>query len=44
MHWLIDVDNWYGFGRRGDAKAKPALFNTFQRGVEESVWETVPQP
>ena len=18
MHWIIDIDNWYGFGRRGD--------------------------
>lgn len=37
MHWLVDVDDFYGFGRR-------ALVNTFQRGPEESVWETVPHP
>jgi hypothetical protein len=44
MHWLLDVDNWYGFGRRGDGTSAPVLFNTFQRGPHESVWETVPQP
>lgn len=44
MHWLMDVDNWYGFGRRGDPKARAAFINTFQRGPEESVWETIPQP
>ncbi len=44
MHWLIDVDNWYGFGRRSDGTSRVALINTFQRGPEESVWETVPQP
>lgn len=36
-HWLFDVDNFYGFGRL-------APINTFQRGPEESVWETVPHP
>jgi hypothetical protein len=40
MHWLIDVDNWYGFGRGKE----PVFINTFQRGVQESVWETVPHP
>jgi len=44
MHWLLDVDNTYGFGRCGDETTKPAYINTFQRGPEESVWETVPQP
>ena len=44
MHWLLDVDNWYGFGRRGDGTSAPAFFNTFQRGPQESVWETIPQP
>ena len=44
MHWLVDVDNTYGFGRCGDETTKPAYINTFQRGPEESVWETVPQP
>ena len=44
MHWLLDVDNWYGYGRRGDGTSRPAFINTFQRGPQESVWETVPQP
>ena len=44
MHWLIDVDNWYGYGLRGDGTSKPSYINTFQRGTQESVWETVPQP
>ncbi len=44
MHWLLDVDNWYGFGKRGDGVGRPSYINTFQRGEQESVWETVPQP
>ncbi|HET6532865.1 MAG TPA: glycoside hydrolase family 48 protein [Actinoplanes sp.] len=44
MHWLLDVDNTYGFGRCGDETTRPAYINTFQRGPQESVWETVPQP
>ena len=44
MHWLLDVDNTYGFGRCGDGTTKPAYINTYQRGPQESVWETVPQP
>ncbi|HYN93492.1 MAG TPA: glycoside hydrolase family 48 protein [Pilimelia sp.] len=44
MHWLLDVDNIYGFGRCGDGTTKPTYINTFQRGPQESVWETVPQP
>lgn len=37
MHWLLDVDNFYGYGRQ-------AFVNTFQRGPSESVWSTVPHP
>ena len=37
MHWLIDVDGFYGFGRR-------AFVNTFQRGPSETVWKTIPHP
>jgi hypothetical protein len=44
MHWLLDVDNVYGFGRCGDGTTKPAYINTFQRGSSESTWETIPQP
>lgn len=44
MHWLLDVDNWYGYGLRGDGTSKNAYINTFQRGEQESTWETIPQP
>nr|MDT0659743.1 glycoside hydrolase family 48 protein [Micromonospora sp. DSM 115978] len=44
MHWLLDVDNTYGYGRCGDGTTRPAYINTFQRGPQESVWETVPHP
>ncbi len=44
MHWLMDVDNWYGYGKCGDGVTRAALINTFQRGAQESVWETVPHP
>ncbi|MFZ5989893.1 MAG: glycoside hydrolase family 48 protein [Bacillota bacterium] len=40
MHWLLDVDNWYGYG----VGQEPTFINTFQRGLQESVWETVPHP
>lgn len=40
MHWLADVDNWYEYG-----KGKEFTFiNTFQRGEQESTWETIPHP
>lgn len=44
MHWLLDVDNWYGYGRRADGTSIPSYINTFQRGKQESTWETIPQP
>ena len=44
MHWLVDVDDWYGYGRHGDGTTAPSYINTFQRGPHESVWETIPQP
>jgi hypothetical protein len=44
MHWLVDSDNWYGYGRCGDGVTKPAFVNSFQRGPQESVWETVAHP
>ncbi|MDT8718332.1 exoglucanase [Clostridium sp. 19966] len=44
MHWLLDVDNWYGYGAKEDGVTAPAYINTFQRGEQESVWETIPQP
>ncbi|XP_050313916.1 exoglucanase B-like [Anthonomus grandis grandis] len=50
MHWLLDVENKYGFGdaqgqcEAGPTEAGPSLINTFQRGPQESVWRTIPQP
>ncbi|OAR26260.1 cellulose 1,4-beta-cellobiosidase [Streptomyces sp. ERV7] len=50
MHWLEDVDNVYGYGNgpgtceAGPTASGPSYINTFQRGPQESVWETVPQP
>jgi len=44
MHWIIDGDNWYGYGQQGDGTSKPSFINTFQRGASESAWKTVPHP
>ncbi|WP_234122459.1 glycoside hydrolase family 48 protein [Clostridium hydrogenum] len=44
MHWLLDVDNWYGYGSREDGKTSPSFVNSYQRGPQESVFETIPQP
>ncbi|MGW0822594.1 glycoside hydrolase family 48 protein [Streptomyces sp. NPDC002845] len=50
MHWLQDVDNVYGYGNSpgnceaGPTDTGPSYINTFQRGPQESVWETIPQP
>ncbi|MER7518393.1 glycoside hydrolase family 48 protein [Streptomyces sp. NPDC126499] len=50
MHWIQDVDNVYGFGNEpgkcsaGPAATGPSYINTFQRGPQESVWETVTHP
>ncbi len=44
MHWLLDVDNFYGYGNHNDGTSHVSYINTFQRGPQESVWETVPQP
>ncbi|TQV74201.1 PKD domain-containing protein [Exilibacterium tricleocarpae] len=44
MHWLLDLDNVYGYGNLGDGVSTPSYINTFQRGEQESVWETVPHP
>jgi hypothetical protein len=44
MPWLLDTDNWYGYGHCGDGTTKPSFVNSYQRGASESVWETVPHP
>jgi hypothetical protein len=42
--WIFDTDNRYGFGQQEDGTSTPSYINTFQRGSEESVWDTVDQP
>jgi hypothetical protein len=42
--WIMDTDNRYGFGQQEDGTSTPSYVNTFQRGAEESVWDTVDQP
>ncbi len=46
MHWLADVNDWYGFGggEPGTETGSFQFINTFQRGEQESCFETVPQP
>lgn len=50
MHWIQDVDNVYGYGNTpgkcsaGPNATGPSYINTFQRGSQESVWETVTHP
>ncbi|MBQ8514743.1 MAG: Ig-like domain-containing protein [Ruminococcus sp.] len=49
MNWLADVDDWYQFGTGVSSQYKQknvsgsfTLINTFQRGEQESCWETIP--
>ena len=49
MNWLADVDDWYGFGQGVSQQYKQknvsgnfTMINTFQRGEQESCWETIP--
>ena len=45
LHWLADVDDWYGFGGSAEGeKGKFTFINTFQRGDQESCFETIPHP
>jgi len=51
MHWLEDVDNKYGYGdtpgggcELGPNTGKPSYINSYQRGPQEGVFETIPQP
>src|SRR5690606_9150509 len=51
MHWLLDVDNVYGFGQAvsqnsscRDNTPRVGFINTYQRGPQEPVWETVAHP
>ena len=42
MNWLADVDDWYGFSKGTKGEGKFTFINTFQRGEQESCFETVP--
>ncbi|MGI5182775.1 glycoside hydrolase family 48 protein [Dactylosporangium sp. CA-152071] len=45
MHWLEDVDNVYGFSSCTPQPGSTVSYiNTYQRGPQESVWETVAHP
>ncbi|WP_164170333.1 glycoside hydrolase family 48 protein [Ruminococcus flavefaciens] len=44
MNWLADVDDWYGFSKGTEGAGKFTFINTFQRGEQESCFETVPAP
>jgi hypothetical protein len=44
MNWLADVDDWYGFSKGTKGAGKFTFINTFQRGEQESCFETVPAP
>lgn len=40
MHWIIDVEGAYGF-KNGDGAKKNVYINTYERGKQESSFETV---
>jgi Glycosyl hydrolase family 48/Cellulose binding domain/Putative Ig domain len=42
--WIMDTDNRYGFGQEENGTSTPSWVNSYQRGPEESVWDTIPQP
>lgn len=52
MHWLLDTDNWYGYGKHGKDSSEgydktstdPVFINTYQRGPNESAFKTVTHP
>ncbi len=43
-HWIMDTSDWYGYGINENGSGTPSCINTYQRGPQESVWLTVPQP
>lgn len=42
-HWLIDVEGDYGF-KNGDGSTKNVFINTYERGLQESSFETIAHP
>jgi hypothetical protein len=43
MHWLLDVDGAFGY-KNGDGATVATYINNFQRGLQESTFETVTFP
>jgi hypothetical protein len=50
LHWYLDIDDWLGYGRAysigilGTGNRRIVKTNTFQRGPNESTWETIHHP
>ena len=44
MHWLLDVDNWLGFDNPFQPDGRNTKIKLFERGPNESTWETIPHP
>ena len=44
MHWLIDVDNWLEFDNPFQPDNRNTKIKLFERGPNESTWETIPHP
>jgi hypothetical protein len=43
MHWIIDVEGAYGFKNAELGASQLSFMNTYQRGMQESSYETIPQ-
>lgn len=43
MHWILDVEGAYGF-KNWDGSNRAVYINTYQRGLQESSFETVTHP
>ncbi|QEQ94900.1 hypothetical protein pEaSNUABM56_00101 [Erwinia phage pEa_SNUABM_56] len=43
MHWILDVEGLYNF-RNGDGTKQNVFINTYERGMQESSFETVTHP
>lgn len=43
MHWIIDVEGDYGF-KNGDGQTTCVFINTYERGLQESSFETITHP
>lgn len=48
MHWILDVDGAYSYFHTdknvGNAMYRNVFINNYQRGLQESVWETITHP